>query len=254
MLHRHLQGLLQSAPSNTPCHQPQQGPNQLVVLVRARQEGQFCRAWPGPCWSGWFRWGIRHICCAHNTGKSCFYIHTLVAVSLCWYWCMQLDRPRSGKIQRKVHHCSLHVRVARFHADYMHSCLNRSIICCCSNHFPACIKGTVAQVKANLLANTTSKKISCMAHTLSLETKTCYRCHPDISRVPNTLFYNGHLLDGCTAGQRPALAPGLAAVCFLETQGYQQYAKGSSSASNRAEAQAVVQVRRHLHTFLLSHN
>lgn len=70
-----------------------------------------------------------------------------------------------------------------------------------------------------------------------------FRCHPNISRVPNTLFYNGQLVDGCTPAQRPALAPGLAPVCFLETQGgYQQYQNGSSSASNKAEAQAVVQV------------
>lgn len=70
------------------------------------------------------------------------------------------------------------------------------------------------------------------------------RCHPSISRVPNTLFYDGQLVDGCTPAQRPALAPGLAPVCFLETQGgYQQYQKGSSSASNKAEAHAIVQVR-----------
>lgn len=71
----------------------------------------------------------------------------------------------------------------------------------------------------------------------------CCRCHPQISRVPDTLFYNGRLLDGCSSAQRPALAPGLPPVCFLETQGaQQQYQKGSSSASNKAEAQAVVQV------------
>ena len=69
------------------------------------------------------------------------------------------------------------------------------------------------------------------------------RCHPEISRVSNALYYNSHLIDGCTAAQRPPLLPGLSAVCFVEVRGQQQYGHGSSSASNRAEAQAVVQAR-----------
>lgn len=68
------------------------------------------------------------------------------------------------------------------------------------------------------------------------------RCHPDISRVSNAQFYNGQLIDGCTAAQRRPLSPGLSPVCFLEVRGQQQYGQGSSSASNRPEAHAVVQV------------
>ncbi len=63
------------------------------------------------------------------------------------------------------------------------------------------------------------------------------------------MHYNGQLIDGCTAAQRPPLLPGLSAVCFVEVRGQQQYGHGSSSASNRAEAQAVAQVRL-LHVFL----
>ena len=70
--------------------------------------------------------------------------------------------------------------------------------------------------------------------------------------MSNTLYYNGHLIDGCTAAQRGPLLPGLSAVCFVEVRGQQQYGHGSSSASNRAEAQAVVQVRPHMCCGLLS--
>lgn len=70
--------------------------------------------------------------------------------------------------------------------------------------------------------------------------------------MSNTLYYNGHLIDGCTAAQRGPLLSGLSAVCFVEVRGQQQYGHGSSSASNRAEAQAVVQVRPHLCCGLLS--
>lgn len=68
------------------------------------------------------------------------------------------------------------------------------------------------------------------------------RCHPAISSVPNKLFYNNQLIDGCTALQRPALLPGLVPVCFLEVRGSQHYSKGSSSACNKAEGQAVLQL------------
>ena len=79
-----------------------------------------------------------------------------------------------------------------------------------------------------------------------LITKPACRCHPAISSTPNKLFYNGQLIDGCTASQRPALLPGLAPVCFLEVRGSQQYSKGSSSACNRPEGQAVLQLVRQL--------
>lgn len=66
------------------------------------------------------------------------------------------------------------------------------------------------------------------------------RCHPDIAAVANAHFYGGRLLDGCAAADRPALLPGLPPVLGIDTRGQQDYAGGSHSSSNRAEARAVV--------------
>lgn len=45
-----------------------------------------------------------------------------------------------------------------------------------------------------------------------------YRCHPALSEIPNRLFYGGRLLDGCSAGQRQALLPGLPPLCFINVK------------------------------------
>ena len=68
------------------------------------------------------------------------------------------------------------------------------------------------------------------------------RCHPSIAAVSNHSFYGGRLLDGCTAANRGALLSGLPPVLCLDVRGSQQYTSGSGSASNQAEARAVVQV------------
>lgn len=68
------------------------------------------------------------------------------------------------------------------------------------------------------------------------------RCHPAIAAVSNHSFYGGRLLDGCTLTQRGPLLPGLPPLLCLDVRGSQQYASGSGSASNQAEARAVVQV------------
>ncbi len=72
----------------------------------------------------------------------------------------------------------------------------------------------------------------------------CCRCHPSIAAISNHSFYGGRLLDGCTAADRAPLLPGLPPVLCVDVRGSQQFAGGSGSASNQAEAQAVVQVRR----------
>ena len=72
----------------------------------------------------------------------------------------------------------------------------------------------------------------------------CCRCHPSIAAISNHSFYGGRLLDGCTAADRAPLLPGLPPVLCLDVRGSQQFAGGSGSASNQAEAHAVVQVRR----------
>ena len=64
-----------------------------------------------------------------------------------------------------------------------------------------------------------------------------FRCHPAISTIPNQHFYQGRLLDGCLAGQRAALVPGLAPLSFQDVRGHE--ARSGHSLSNAAEASAV---------------
>jgi superfamily I DNA and/or RNA helicase len=53
-----------------------------------------------------------------------------------------------------------------------------------------------------------------------------YRCHPDISAVPNQQFYGGRLLDGVGSEQRPSLLPGLPNLAFVDVRGQEQYGAG----------------------------
>jgi superfamily I DNA and/or RNA helicase len=69
------------------------------------------------------------------------------------------------------------------------------------------------------------------------------RCHPDIAAVANAHFYGGRLLTGCGAASRAPLLPRLPPLLALDTRGQADYAGGSHSASNRAEARAVVKAR-----------
>ncbi len=80
-----------------------------------------------------------------------------------------------------------------------------------------------------------------VAHIRDFHSTLC-RCHPSIAAVSNHSFYGGRLLDGCTAADRGPLLPGLPPLLCLDVRGSQQYASGSGSASNQAEARAVVQV------------
>lgn len=68
-----------------------------------------------------------------------------------------------------------------------------------------------------------------------------YRCHPDISQVANTSFYEGRLLDGIAAVQRPPLVPALPALCFVETRGQEGYDR-SRSCYNEEEARDVASI------------
>ena len=75
-----------------------------------------------------------------------------------------------------------------------------------------------------------------------------YRCHPDISAVPNQHFYSGRLVDGCAAAARASLLPGLPSLVWLDVRGQEAYGggPGGRSASNQQEAAAVVEVVRRL--------
>ena len=70
----------------------------------------------------------------------------------------------------------------------------------------------------------------------------CDRCHPAIAAVPNRVFYDGQLLDGCTEAARGPLVTGLGPVTCLDIQGREVYGAASRSASNPPEAEAIVQV------------
>lgn len=46
--------------------------------------------------------------------------------------------------------------------------------------------------------------------------RTQYRCHPDISSIANTLFYNGNLRDGISAADRTAVLPDMPPVAVFD--------------------------------------
>jgi len=72
-----------------------------------------------------------------------------------------------------------------------------------------------------------------------------YRCHPQISQVPNQHFYSGRLLDGCSVSDRPPLLPGLAPVTCVDVRGIEQQ-DNRRSTFNIEEARVTV----HVLTFL----
>lgn len=73
-----------------------------------------------------------------------------------------------------------------------------------------------------------------------------YRCHPDLSALPNELYYGGRLLDGCSREQRQPVVPGLPALSFVEVrEGQEQFDQGRSCYNER-EARVAVRVARWL--------
>lgn len=56
-----------------------------------------------------------------------------------------------------------------------------------------------------------------------------YRCHPDISAVPNSHFYGGRLLDGCSREARASLVPGLPSLALLDVRGQESYGAGEGT-------------------------
>eukprot|EP01122_Echinamoeba_exundans_P007453 TRINITY_DN2311_c0_g1_i2.p1 TRINITY_DN2311_c0_g1~~TRINITY_DN2311_c0_g1_i2.p1 ORF type:complete len:950 (-),score=94.90 TRINITY_DN2311_c0_g1_i2:1307-4156(-) len=71
--------------------------------------------------------------------------------------------------------------------------------------------------------------------------RTQYRLHPTLSFLPNKLFYNGTLLDGCTAADRAPLHPDLPTLLVCDTQSLserERYEHGS--VFNLFEAEIVV--------------
>ena len=68
--------------------------------------------------------------------------------------------------------------------------------------------------------------------------KTQYRCHPDISHISNTFFYDNRLLDGISSGDRPPLAKNLGALSVIDVpQGHESFK--NRSILNETEARCV---------------
>jgi hypothetical protein len=76
--------------------------------------------------------------------------------------------------------------------------------------------------------------------------RTQYRCHPEISRLSNSLFYERRLINGVTERKRPALFPELPHVCFVNVNGTEKRRPGYQSYHNDNEIRVTVQALRAL--------
>ncbi|KAJ2956256.1 hypothetical protein NQZ79_g7850 [Umbelopsis isabellina] len=76
--------------------------------------------------------------------------------------------------------------------------------------------------------------------------RTQYRCHPQISRLSNNLFYERRLINGITEHKRPALFSELPHVCFVNVNGTEKRRPGYQSYHNDSEIQVTVQALRSL--------
>lgn len=82
--------------------------------------------------------------------------------------------------------------------------------------------------------------------------RTQYRCHPLISAIPNSLFYDSLLRDGVSADERPPLHERLRTLCFVdEPNGHEQLAN-DGSVFNVAEAAVAVTLVTLAHRYGLS--
>lgn len=76
--------------------------------------------------------------------------------------------------------------------------------------------------------------------------RTQYRCHPQISRLSNNLFYERRLINGVTEHKRPALFSDMPHVCFVNVNGTEKRRPGYQSYHNDSEIRVTVQALRSL--------
>ncbi|XP_076449663.1 5'-3' DNA helicase ZGRF1-like [Babylonia areolata] len=69
--------------------------------------------------------------------------------------------------------------------------------------------------------------------------RTQYRCHPTISAVSNSLFYQGQLVDGVSADTRQPVLDLFPTLCFYDVSNGEEMTDSSGSFTNEAEAQFV---------------
>ncbi|XP_033739049.1 uncharacterized protein LOC117326402 isoform X2 [Pecten maximus] len=87
----------------------------------------------------------------------------------------------------------------------------------------------------NGLEQTLFDRLMKMGHTPTV-LRTQYRCHPVISNLANTLFYDGRLSDGVTTSDREPLVPEVPTLCFYDVSKGQEQADDGGSFYNEKEA------------------
>ncbi|XP_064620241.1 uncharacterized protein LOC135483350 [Lineus longissimus] len=70
--------------------------------------------------------------------------------------------------------------------------------------------------------------------------RTQYRCHPRISTIANSLFYNNQLIDGIEPTARPPLLPDLPTSCFYNVSTGREQRGGVGSFYNETEVEFVI--------------
>eukprot|EP01102_Stenamoeba_stenopodia_P010650 TRINITY_DN3234_c0_g1_i3.p1 TRINITY_DN3234_c0_g1~~TRINITY_DN3234_c0_g1_i3.p1 ORF type:complete len:1264 (+),score=198.05 TRINITY_DN3234_c0_g1_i3:183-3974(+) len=76
--------------------------------------------------------------------------------------------------------------------------------------------------------------------------RTQYRCHPSHSKIANTLFYEGRLIDGISAQDRSALVDKLPPLLFVDCERGHEKMDFFGSYFNEFEAKVIVQLLRTL--------
>eukprot|EP01080_Neovahlkampfia_damariscottae_P004972 gene4972-8566_t len=105
---------------------------------------------------------------------------------------------------------------------------------------PPTLPGNASDVNNSLektiflrLANVGSNPI--MLHTQ-------YRCHPHISFLSNTLFYNNKLKNGVSKKERDSLIDGMPPLMIVDTNGRENFSQYSNSTFNDQEVSVVVKL------------
>lgn len=70
--------------------------------------------------------------------------------------------------------------------------------------------------------------------------KAQYRCHPQLSKISNNLFYHSKLSDGITSSDRPPCLEGLPTLCFVDVSGGKEQRQfGKRSLHNEDEIRVI---------------
>ncbi|XP_069124760.1 uncharacterized protein [Argopecten irradians] len=99
------------------------------------------------------------------------------------------------------------------------------------------IKGVEA-AHTNGLEQTLFDRLMKMGHRPTV-LYTQYRCHPVISNLANTLFYDGRLINGVTTADRQPLVPDVPTLCFFDVSKGQEQSDDGGSYYNEKEADFV---------------